>query len=404
MLKSLKKIYLALILVIAFYFLRSQQTDYGMHTYTVNPMNFCDRIVLSGVITSENTTVISCPDVYPAPIIKYLLPERMNVDSGEVVCLLESLRLQKNYEESLIDLKIAESELEKQKADILLEQTLLETRLDALRTLKKSTEMKRAQIGFESEQRQRLLQLEIEKYSIEIEKFSTQKELLQKINRFKLEKIERKILKNKNQVERATLFIERLTITAPTNGIVVHAIHPEYDEKIKEGDRVWRRLPIVKIHNMERLHVKLEVNETYIRRISPDQYAKIYIDALPGNCFDGRVKNISAVGKNKNKKVRLKNFEISIEFDSIEPQIKPGFSAECHILSRTIPDTTVIPLECVFHRDSTTVVYVQDKEKYIERTVRIARRNENFALIRQGIEKGDRLALEKPPVQLIQAN
>jgi multidrug efflux pump subunit AcrA (membrane-fusion protein) len=82
----------------------------------------------------------------------------------------------------------------------------------------------------------------------------------------------------------------------------------------------------------------------------------------------------------------------------------PGFSATCHIFSFTAPDTIVIPLECVFYKDSLTIVYIEENKKYREREVNIARRNENFALIRSGLNGGERVSLEKPPIHLIISN
>ncbi len=326
------------------------------------------------------------------------------MDSGNIVCKLDCPQLVKNYNESHMNLKITESELAKQQADILLEAMLLKTRLEAVNSLKHTSEIKRNQMEFNSVHQQKLLDLELKKYTIEIEKLTKRGVLQQKINQYKLEKIKNKILKNKNQVQRATLFMDRLTLVSPANGIVLHEMNPANEAKLNEGDKVWQRLPILKIYDMEHLHVIAEANETSIRRICPDQSVDIYFNAVPGKCFQGHVKDVANVGTVKNQKTRLKKFEIKIEFDEMNERIMPGFSAECHIYSLTIQDTIAIPLECVFYLDSVTVVYIEENKTYREHYINVARRNDNFALIRKGLNGGERLSLEKPPIHLIMSD
>ena len=303
-----------------------------------------------------------------------------------------------------MNLKIAEFELSKQKADNLLNDNLLKTRLYAVQSLKTTSETKQNKMTFKSPLQQKLLDLEIQKYIIEIDKLSNIIELQQKIHQYEITKITNKIVKNRNQVQRAQLFTDRLTLTASANGLVLHEMNPQKDEKMKEGDRVWRRLPILKIHDMENVQIIAEAKETTIQRISPGQRVDIYIDAVPGKCFNGHVHDVASVGTLKNKQTRIKGYEIRIDLDTANEQIMPGFSATCHIFSLTIPDTIVIPLECVFYKDSLTIVYIEENKKYREREVNIARRNENFALIRSGLNNGERVSLEKPPIHLIISN
>lgn len=393
-----------LILPVIFHFIKSKQNCNNNFLYIVRRSSYCDRIFLSGEITSKSKLTVTCPDVWPAPTIKYIVPERAYVDSGDVVCKLDCPQLVKDYNEAILNQKKIESEFKKQKANILLEEMLLKTRLEAVQSLQRASEIKQTQLEFQSKKQQKLLDLERQKYSIEIEKLAKLLELTTKINQYELEKINKSILKNRNLVQRAILFMDRLTLIAPGNGLVLHEKNPEKDARIAEGDRVWRRLPIMKIHDMERLHVIAVANETTIQRIWSDQRVDIYIDAIPGKCFEGFVQDVAHVGTVKNIKTRVKNFDIRIGFDNVDEQIMPGFSAACHIHSLTIPDTIVIPLECVFYRDSSSVVYLKESKKYRERDVCIARRNENFALIQNGLKGGEVLSLEKPPVHLIMSN
>src|SRR4030042_5730579 len=97
-----------------------------------------------------------------------------------------------------------------------------------------------------------------------------------------------KVVQQKNQVDRAKDQLDKLTLTADVEGIVLYAHSWQTDTKIREGDVVWDVMPIIQIPDLREMQVKLLVCEADYKRLAVDQELNIRVDAFPGIVLTGK--------------------------------------------------------------------------------------------------------------------
>ena len=79
--------------------------------------------------------------------------------------------------------------------------------------------------------------------------------------------------------------------------------------------------------------------------------------------------------------------------------LKPGMTAQCTIITGRIPDQLFIPLDCVFEKEDTTVVYIKDRG-FNQRPVKVGKKNSDYAIVEDGLKEGERVALRDPTIPL----
>jgi len=90
-----------------------------------------------------------------------------------------------------------------------------------------------------------------------------------------------------------------------------------------------------------------------------------------------------------------------VTLDSSSLNLQPGLGLTCEILVKNVPDTVVVPLVSLFDEDSLKVVYIADKQMFNRMVVDVADYNNKEAIIEEGLEGHETLALMKPPESLI---
>jgi multidrug efflux pump subunit AcrA (membrane-fusion protein) len=61
----------------------------------------------------------------------------------------------------------------------------------------------------------------------------------------------------------------------------------------------------------------------------------------------------------------------------------------------------LVPTESIFQRDGYPIVYRLDGTMFEERRVEVTRRGRELAIIKSGVEPGDKVATRRPGVDLV---
>jgi len=93
---------------------------------------------------------------------------------------------------------------------------------------------------------------------------------------------------------------------------------------------------------------------------------------------------------------RVKIVDCAVRIDSTAEGLVPGLTAVCTIETLTVPDTVVVPLDCLFEKDSTFVVYKKERDNFTAQNVSVGLRGFDFAIISAGLAGGEALALREP--------
>lgn len=88
----------------------------------------------------------------------------------------------------------------------------------------------------------------------------------------------------KGQLEEAEAFLEKTRVRSPIDGTVLHRF-----KRAGEGVSDQPPTPIVKVGDLSRLRVRVDVDETDVARVALGMRAFVTADAFPGRRFEGTV-------------------------------------------------------------------------------------------------------------------
>jgi hypothetical protein len=103
----------------------------------------------------------------------------------------------------------------------------------------------------------------------------------------------------------------------------------------------------------------------------------------------------------------IKGFSARILLNEIDPRIQPGMTANIKIPVQSAAGVTAVPLGAVFTeyneqlKKQERFVYVQNGETFERRLVQIGVADYFFAEILSGLNAGETVSLEQPPLESI---
>ncbi|WP_436416560.1 efflux RND transporter periplasmic adaptor subunit [Petrimonas sp.] len=174
---------------------------------------------------------------------------------------------------------------------------------------------------------------------------------------------------------------ENTTLTSPISGVVTA-------RNFDPGD-VATGLPILTIQNIRTVKVKVNVSESYYRNVVKGMPAKVQIDALGDEVFEGKVAlihpTLDAVSH---------TFPVEIEVKNSDSRIRPGmfarvtmnFGTESHPV---IPDMAVLKQSGT----NTRYVFVENGGKVTYTIVELGRRMDDKYEIVSGLKSGDKVVV-----------
>lgn len=400
----MRKLFFVLLLFIGIIFWNNcgqKNTASNQLLCKVSRQNFVNKITVFGELMAQKNIPINTPEIYPYPIISFIVPEGTFVKKDEIVCQLKSGQIETDYADAQTELENARADYNKTVADLNLQRIVLESQVKDVEAATNIARLKKSRLAYVSDIQKQRIELEIEMAELRMTKLRTKLKSLESIRKSRLISMEMQIKKAENKMNRAKMFLDRLTLRSTVEGMVVYQRSWMTGEKVKEGDTVYGGMPILMIPEISKMQVKLNVGEMYIKRIEKEQRAIVRVDALPDTTLSGKVTQVSSVGKPIKRGSKIKNYEVYVALDSNALNLQPGLSSSCEIIINEAADTLAIPLICVFENDSSNLVYVKEDDKFRAQPVKLGKRGENMVVIADGLQGGEVLALTEPPKGLI---
>jgi len=189
----------------------------------------------------------------------------------------------------------------------------------------------------------------------------------------------------KLDIAQATLDLARLT--APFAGTIT-----QVDSHV--GDLVNNGLMAVKIDDLSRLLVDVEISEVDIRQVQIGQPVSLTFDALPGQEFRGTVVDIAAFGSSTSGTV---NFPVTVEIQNLSTEIKPGMTAAVSVTVNQLDDVLLVPSRAVRTVDGKRVVYVLQDNMPVAVEITLGASANNYSqIIRGDLQEGSLVVLNPP--------
>ncbi len=182
--------------------------------------------------------------------------------------------------------------------------------------------------------------------------------------------------------------LEEFEIVSPSSGTIID-IQVQPGEIITSGTAtVGGGTVLMQLADLGKMVAKAKVNEVNIVRVRVGQAVTVKLDALLGKVFEGQVTAIAPQGV---KDKSIVTYEVIIEIDNSELNLRPMMTANVDIATETMEEVLTIPLEMLQSEQGDDIVYLNQDGKKVRRKVRIALRTNTEAVVSDGLQVGDRV-------------
>jgi RND family efflux transporter MFP subunit len=125
--------------------------------------------------------------------------------------------------------------------------------------------------------------------------------------------------------------------------------------------------PMFVIENIDKLQMKVLVNETDIAKVEVGQKVEITADILDGESVEGVVSRISPTGESKDTNSTERVIPVYIEVVGTNEKLIAGITAKATIHIAKAEQALTVPYEAVSElEDGSTVVYVVNEDNTIQ--------------------------------------
>lgn len=372
---------------------------------------FVDRVELRGEIQALRSIVLTAPSSAGDIQILTLVKNGTNAKKDDVIAQFDTTQLQRRLDQSRSELRTAEREIERVRAQGRLTDEANQTEL-----VKARYDVERARL--ETTKQEILSKIEGEKNRLTLD--NTEQKLREIEGKVQSDRaaaeanveIQRqKREKSLTDVRRDEANLARLTVRAPADGLVTllqnyrarsgfSGSAPEF----KAGDRAWPGAAIAELPDLTTVRFTARVEESDRGRMISGQTVTIRVDAIPDKEFTGKIAEISTLAKlDYSSWPPQKKFNIIIQLEETDARLRPGMSSTARVAVERLPNSVLIPAEASFQRSGRTVVYVVRGalwgNPFEEREIHVGRRGDGQLVVTQGLKVGERIALKDPAAE-----
>lgn len=185
-------------------------------------------------------------------------------------------------------------------------------------------------------------------------------------------------------------------IRAPFSGIVTskNAQPGEMISPMSSGG--FTRTGVCTLVDMSSLEIEIDVNESYINRVEPNQPVIATLDAYPDWRIPARV--IAIIPTADRQKATVK---VRVGFDQLDARILPDMGVKVAFQSTAEPSATpahtiIVPRTAVRSREGRDIVFVVENGRAKRRAVTVALKNGDDITVSAGLSAGERIVTEGP--------
>ena len=187
------------------------------------------------------------------------------------------------------------------------------------------------------------------------------------------------------QVAAAQASYDLRYITAPFAGTVT-------DIDALSGDQVMAGTYAVRIDDLSRMLVDVDVPEVDINQIEIGQNVRMSFDAIQGEQYNGKVVQVAQVGTVKQGGV---DFTVTIELIDPDELVRPGMTAAVNVVTYELEDVLLVPNRAVQREDGKQVVYILAADgSYLSVPITLGASQDSYSQVLSGdLKQGDTLIL-----------
>ena len=361
-----------------------------------------------GELRTTRAMMIPAPRVRGTLQIVTIADTGTAVREGDVIVTFDPAEQQYNLEQSRSELRQAEQELAKMKADVAVqtaddEVALVDARFAVRRAeldvrdnqFISAVDARKNELAVE-EARRRLAQLEEDVTSHAATRRASAAVLEERRNKAEL------------AMRQAQADIDQMIVRAPFDGLVSirenrdaaggilfsGMVLPEY----RAGDLTFTGRSLLDVLDVGRMEVVARVNENDSANLKPGGAARVSVYGFPGLTLDARIKSVAATASSRGifgSSGAVRQFDAVFELTATDDRLRPGMLAEVVAEGQPLGAVLHLPRQAVFERDGKTVVYAGRPGAFEPVEIKITHRTESWVVI-EGVEEGTVVALVDP--------
>jgi HlyD family secretion protein len=154
--------------------------------------------------------------------------------------------------------------------------------------------------------------------------------------------------------------MQRLNVTSPMDGVVIR-------RPVELGDTVMSGVSsfnagtvLMTVADVNTMIIEAGINEVDIGKVRLEQPVKVTLDAYPKVKFAGTILRIAPAARLEEK---VKVFEVEIAIARQGAELRTGMTANIDIVGEKREKVLTVPVEAIFKKDETEVVYVRKPEE-----------------------------------------
>ena len=158
-------------------------------------------------------------------------------------------------------------------------------------------------------------------------------------------------------LESARYDLSKVRIESPIDGVVTRR-NIQQGETAVVGTMNNAGTVLLTLADMSVIQAEVEVDETNIPQVAIGQPAKVTIDALPDQSFNGRVTEIgnspiqpTGAGATASSSRQATNFKVVVVIEDTVPDVRPGFTCTADITTATRTQVPAVPIAAVAVRE-----------------------------------------------------
>ena len=202
------------------------------------------------------------------------------------------------------------------------------------------------------------------------------------------------------QVELQKTNLDDMIVRAPFGGVVISkdAQPGEMISPVSAGGG-FTRTGIGTIVDMASLEIEVDVNETYINRVTPNMKVEAVLDAYPDWRIPAHV--ITTIPSADRQKATVK---VRIAFEALDPRILPDMGVKVSFLKdapapgqgAAPAPRVVVPKTAIRTADGRSIVFVVKDDRVERRAVSVGFENGDQVELVSGVSAGERVVVDGP--------
>ncbi len=207
--------------------------------------------------------------------------------------------------------------------------------------------------------------------------------------------IERNNAREEMEVAQQTL--DSLDVKSPVSGWVLY--HRVRGNEPQIGNQYWPDQTLAEIVNLGALQARLHVLERDAGNLKAGMQVSMQLDAFPDWEFRGLLESVAPLPQSLARNSPLRYYIWDARFN-IDPEklrhIRPGMAVHAEVTTTRYDSCFILPASAVTQKDNRNLVFIQQSEDFLQREVQIAPGSHGLAVITDGIEDGEIIALRNP--------